>query len=77
MKTELITVPTFVFPQGKLGDNNYESPIHVDFYNGSICLRQDGDYEQMEQIIIDPKHLESLFKEIKRHRANAEAMLKK
>lgn len=41
--TELITVPTFVFSQGKLGDVDFETPIHVDYYNGTIVLRQDGN----------------------------------
>lgn len=76
MKTELITVPTFVFPQGKLGDTNYERPIHVDYYNGSICLRQDGEFTQQEQIILLPEHIEALFREIKRHRKDAEHILK-
>lgn len=75
MKTELITVPTFVFPQGKIGDDNYERPIHVDYYNGSIILRQDGDYDQQEVIHLAPDQIEALFKEIKRHKHNAEAML--
>lgn len=77
MKTELITVPTFVFPQGKLGDEDYERPIHVDYYNGSICLRQDGELDQQEIIHLLPDQVDALFREIKRHKKNAEAMLKR
>jgi hypothetical protein len=75
--TELITVPTFVFPQGKLGDENYEAPIHVDFYNGTIILRQDGEYEKQEEIKLSYDQIDTLFKAIKKHRPDAEAMLKR
>jgi hypothetical protein len=77
MKTELITVPTFVFHQGDLGDDTFEMPIHVDFYNGTIVLRQKGDYDQMEEIKLSPENLDVLFKEIKRHKLDAESMLKR
>jgi hypothetical protein len=74
----LITVPTFIFNQGKPdGDLDYERPIHVDYYNGSICLRQDGDFEEQEQILISPQYLDKLFKEIKKHQADAEKSLKR
>lgn len=75
MKTELITVPTFVFSQGELGDDTYETPIHVDFYNGSIVLRQDGNYAAQEKITIHPDFVEALFREIKRHKKDAEHLL--
>lgn len=75
--TQLISVPTFVFPQGKLGDDDYEVPIHVDYYNGTIVLRQEGEYEQPEEIKLSPKMVEKLFKEIKRHRSDAEVLLKR
>lgn len=74
----LITVPTFTFNQGDVfnQDEHSERPIHVDYYNGSICLRQDGDFVSQEEIIISPKHLDALFKEIKKHQKDAEAILK-
>lgn len=76
MKTELITVPTFVFPQGKIGDDNFERPIYVDYYNSTITLRQDGEFEQQEKIQLLPEHVDALFKEIKRHQKDAEYWLK-
>ena len=75
---ELITVPTFTFNQGKANDGDYEeNPISVDFYNGSIILRQDGSFDQQEKIVIHPKYLDALFKEIKKHRPEAEHMVSK
>jgi hypothetical protein len=76
MKTDLITVPTFVFHQGDLGDETFEMPIHVDFYNGTIVLRQKGDYDTLEEIKIAPENLDALFKEIKRHKPSAEQIMK-
>lgn len=75
--SELITVPTFCFNQGKIGDMNFDSAIHVDFYNGSIVLRQDGEYDQQEQIRICPEYLIGLFREIKKHLPEALETLKK
>lgn len=75
---ELITVPTFTFNQGDMyqSDPDSERPIHVDFYNGTICLRQDGEFEQQEEIKISPKYLDRFFREIKKHLPDAEAVLK-
>lgn len=77
--TELITVPTFTFKQGDLfkGDNEVERPIVVEYYNGSITISQDGDYDQAESITIHPKFLKGLFKEIIKHQPEAEHFLKK
>lgn len=74
---DLMTVPTFVFNQGDVFDENgAERPIHVDYYNGSICLRQyDGDVK--EEIIISEDYLHSLFKEIKKHLPDAQHFLNK
>lgn len=76
---ELITCPTFEFKQGDIfsGVDNAEKSIHVDFYNGSIQLRQDGEYDQQEKILILPENLDKLFKEIKKHLPDALVMLKK
>lgn len=75
--SELITVPTFTFNQGSLfnGDTDVERPIHVDYYNGTITLRQEGEFTQEETINIHPKFLDALFKEIKKHLPNANKML--
>lgn len=75
-KTKLISVPTFTFNQGDmLLDNEFERPISVDFYNGCIVLRQDGEFENQEEILISPKFLDALFKEIKKHKPEAEGLL--
>jgi hypothetical protein len=58
-------------------DNEVERPISVDFYNGSICLRQDGEYDEQEKINIHPAFLDKLFKEIKKHQKEAEIILAK
>lgn len=66
--SELITVPTFTFEQGRmLEDVDVEYPISVDYYNGTICLRQ----EHAGEIKICPKYLDSLFKEIRKHQKAA------
>lgn len=75
---ELISVPTFIFNQGEIfQDETCEKPIHVDYYNGTIVLRQDGEFKQQEEIKISPIFLEKLFKEIKKHQPNAEKLLKR
>jgi hypothetical protein len=72
-KTNLITVPTFTFYQGEVFDfEGAERPISVDYYNDTICLRQDGDYNQQEVIIIKPEYLDKLFKAIKKYKSEAE-----
>lgn len=75
--SELVTVPTFTFQQGSMAknDSDYESPIRVEFYNGTICLRQWGEYDVEECINVHPKYLEKLFKEIKKHMPNAMTIL--
>lgn len=74
---DLITVPTFTFQQGKLGDTDWESPIQVHFYNGSISLEQEGNFDINESIQIHPKHFQRLFKEIKKHLPEAKKHLEK
>jgi hypothetical protein len=67
-QTNLISVPTFTFNQGDLFiDTETERPISIDFYNGCITLRQDGEYDQQEQILIHPKFFEALFKAIRKN----------
>lgn len=65
----LITVPTITVNQGDPFNQEElsEKPVHVDFYDGSIVLRQDGDYKQQEEILISPKYFEAIFKEIRKH----------
>lgn len=73
---ELITVPTFTYNQGTHNKNDFEeSPITVSFYNGSINLTQEGEFDIRESINISPKHLDKLFKEIKKHLPEAESWL--
>jgi hypothetical protein len=75
-ETKLISVPTFTFNQGDIyGDADWERPINVDFYNGSIVLRQDGEYDIQEEILIHPKYLDAIFRAIKKHKIEAEKLL--
>lgn len=75
---DLITVPTFTFPQGSIfkGDADYESPITVLYYNGLIELKQEGDFDIEETVRIHPKFLNKLFVAIKKHLPEAESTLK-
>ncbi len=78
MSNDLITVPTFTYHQGKHYDNSFdENPINVDFYNGTICLRQEDAYEEEECINISPKHLDALFKAIKKNLPEALIILER
>lgn len=74
---ELITVPTFTFKQGDFikGDSIVEQPLSVDFYDGSICIRQDGEYDVPEQIIIHPEYIAAFFKEVLKHKKYADEFL--
>lgn len=75
---DLITVPTFTYYQGDIfngDDPECERPIHVDYYNGSICLRQDDGYNNENSISISPKYMDKLFKEIKKHLPDALVIL--
>lgn len=74
--SELITVPTFTFKQGELFDTDVEQPLHVDYFNGSIQIRQDGGYDQQESINISSKHIKAFFKEVLKHLPDAEHYLK-
>lgn len=76
-KTELITVPTFIFNQGELlTDNDSEFPIQVTYWNdGEMVELKTLNYTN-ESIIIRTKDLKSLFKEIERHLSEATNKLK-
>jgi len=76
---DLITVPTFTFKQGNIfnADPEVERPITVSYYNGTIELLQDGEYDQPEKILIHPSFLNKLFQEIKKHLPEALECLKK
>ena len=69
MKTDLTTVPSFVFVQ----DNTEEvqPPIHVKYWSNAIELNQGGN-----EVMIDYDELSSLFREIKGHLPQALARLK-
>lgn len=71
MANKLITVPTFTFRQGQFGDDVFEKPIQVSFYNGAISLTQEGDYDQDEEIILHPDFVNKLFKAIQKNMPEA------
>lgn len=68
-ETQLITVPSFVF------DNGTEIPIQVNYYNGSIELRQAGNFDTPETIMLDPSEVKSLIKAIIKHQPEANEWL--
>lgn len=68
-KTELVTVPNFVFDQLDT-DGIVEASIHVKYYNGSIELSQ-GD----NSILIEENSMWHLCKEIQRHYSEAKRFL--
>lgn len=74
---ELITVPTLHIEQGKIGDTDYDTPIRVEFYNGSFCLVQEGDFDYPETITISPKHWKNIVKEINKALPEAKAWLER
>ena len=76
-QTELITVPTFTFNQQDAEKDVWEEPISVDFYNGTICLRQNGNYDEQENINISVEYFEALFKAIRKYKPIAEDILAK
>lgn len=70
--SDLITAPTFTFRQGKNSNGSFEeNPIQVSFYNGTIELRQEGDYEQDETVQLSPQYVNALFKAIKKNMPEA------
>jgi len=72
MKTELTTVPSFIFPNGD------EQPLFVAYYNGSIEITQSHYGEdEMQSIQLSPDFVKDLLKEILRHRPEAEKLLNK
>ena len=77
MHTDLISVPTFTFYQGDVfnSDIDLERPISIDFYNGSIVLRQEGEFDIPETINIHPAYFERLVKAIRKFKPEAEKLL--
>lgn len=69
--SNLITVPTIQIKNGE------ERPITVAFYNGTIALSQQGQYEQPEEILIDWDALNHVFNQIKKHKKEAREVLDK
>ena len=69
--SSLITVPTLQIKNGE------ERPITVAFYNGTITLSQQGEYDQPEEILIDWDALNHVFNEIKKHKTKAKEVLDK
>ena len=74
---DLTTVPTFTFRQGSLfdGDIDVERPITVKFYNGSISIEQEGEFDKDEIVLFHPKFLKAFCKEILKHLPEAEHWL--
>ncbi len=68
--TELITVPSFIFHQDD--EDNYETPIQVNYYNGSIELVQKD-----KSVLLTYDSFEKLFKDIKKHKTEALYWLEK
>lgn len=76
--SDLTTVPTFTYRQGKHSDGNFEeNPIQVEYYNGAIILRQEGAFDIDENISISPKHLDALFRAIKKNMPEAKVWLER
>ena len=70
---KLTIVPTFTFNQGDMfTDDQFERPVHVDFYENCIAIRQDGEYKQQEEIKLHPKYIKELFRQIIKHQKDAE-----
>lgn len=77
-KTNLITVPTFIFRQGThSGEDFEENVIQVSFYNNGIEISQEGNFTDDESVIISYKYLDALFKAIKNELPKAQEILKK
>lgn len=72
--TELTTVPTFIYEQGEFGDDNFEFPIIVKYWNKGevIELNQQGN-----GVLIRAEDIMRLAKEIKRHLPEAIKQLSK
>lgn len=70
-ETQLVTVPSFMF------DNGIEKSIQVNYYNGSIELVQDGDFDTPDRILLDPDAMRRLFKDIVKHLPEAIETLKR
>lgn len=76
---KLTTAPTFTFNQGDMfngEDPSVERPIRVSYFDGSLLLEQDGDFDQPEQVIISTDYFEKLVKEIRKHLPEATLFLK-
>ena len=71
MKTELNTMPNFLFEQ-RNEDGIAENPILVKYWNGIIEFKQ-GD----EEVLIDWDTFNDLVKEVKRHMPEALRVLSK
>lgn len=76
--SDLTTVPTFIYRQGKTSDDTFkENPIQVSFYANGIELRQEGEFIEDETIMISYDHLKDLFKAIQKNLPDALEHLKR
>jgi hypothetical protein len=70
--SNLINAPTFIYRQGKFADDTFkENPIQITYYSNGVELRQEGEFEQDETIIISYDHLKKLFKAIEKNQSTA------
>lgn len=77
MKTELTTVPTFIFYQGQLmADTDAEFPIQVTFWDEGDSVELKMLDDSGREITLSTKHMKRLFKEIERHLPEATKKLK-
>jgi hypothetical protein len=75
-KTDLTTLPSFIYYQGELlSDTDAEFPIQITYYQDEIIGLQMLDQSGRE-IVIRARDLKSLFKEIERHLLEAQKKLK-
>lgn len=71
MSTELRTVPTFNFPQGELGESNFEFPLTVSYYNeGIVEIEQEGS-----SVVIRVENIQKLASLIKKYNPEAQNKL--
>jgi hypothetical protein len=64
MKAELDIAPSFTYEQDFEGD--FERPVTVVYWNGSIELKQSGN-----SILLQTGSVKELFREIERHKPEA------
>lgn len=67
---ELINVPSFVFDQHDEYNCVSENAIHVQYYNGTVTFRQNG-----QEVNISSNHLKSFCREVLKYEEEASNLL--